>query len=270
MRIGSSSPLPSFLHHLVKKKRDIRFSTFGRADAEYDFSSLKDNLVAIFFGIESANRHLLENVLKKTTNAEKFLENARKNIQEAKKNNIATVVSMIVPAPFETEETIRQNHNFLLETMPDFVLALPAGPLPGTPLYLDAKRRGEASGVVLGKDFDTDLMLMDLDLLKPSEKWAPPFGLVVDGKIIEDPFSVTGKFLASLRQNGMMQISDDLLLMAHCYYGGLSDPQDKRRSQCIEFSTEMQNHLAAGDAEALKAIIQKINQNVSGRCECGP
>jgi len=270
MRVGSSSPSPSFLHQLARTKRDIRFTAFGRADSQYDFGLLNSGLVAMFFGIESADEHLLENVLRKTRDPKRYLENARRNILEAKKNNIATVVSMIVPAPFETEETMKQSHDFLIETMPDFVLALPAGPVPGTPLYLDAKQRGAASGVLLPDGFDTELMLMDLDLLRPSEDWHSPFGLVFDGEVVGNPFSITGRFLASVREKGMMQFSDDIVLMAHGYYGSLDKSQDERRKQCSEFSSEIFSHLARGNADALRTMIQKINQNVSGGARVGP
>jgi radical SAM superfamily enzyme YgiQ (UPF0313 family) len=99
----------------------------------------------ISFGIESGNKDMLKKIDKGLD-----LEEARRVIQLAKKTGITTHASYIIGYAGETQKTVRDTINFANRLNTHVAAFFVASPLPGTPLYEEARR---------------------MKLLRPDAKW---------------------------------------------------------------------------------------------------
>ena len=228
--------------------------------SSYNYDKVSQHALSLFFGIESANKKILEEVLKKTNNAERHLHNAHEIIQEFKKRGVSTIGSMMVPCPFDTDKSVQESLDYILKVNPDFTPVLTLGPNPGTPIMTEAIQIGSRSGILLG-DYFEKYPFMDLDLLRPSNEWpVPPFKTNYNGEFI-NPFNITVKFGAQLIKNDIHLLSDEIVLMAYLHNNGLSKDQTERRKQCLSFAAECNKYLKQGDASSLQKVVDNINRN---------
>src|SRR3989338_2670367 len=91
----------------------------------------------MFFGIESGNQEMLDNIKKKTT-----LEMIRKGVAMVKKTGIEVRGSFILGLPGETPEQGRKTIDFAIELDPDYAQFSIATPFPGTELWNTADKWG--------------------------------------------------------------------------------------------------------------------------------
>ena len=259
-RLAESATSPKALADLLQSCDFLQTAMFARSDSSYDFGALEGNVIAMFFGLESVNRHILEDLYRKTPNAQTYLRVAAENIAGAKAAGISTITSMIVPAPMETDDTMDESYRWLVQNNPDFVPALALGPIFGTEMY-KAAHNGRGDVIILEKDFDYKTMMLELDLLRPPAEWDVPWQLVVNGEA-QNPFAVTQQYVGRLMQHGMMPFSDELVLMAAAYNSGLSQDQDQRRKECLDFSTQFKQLYAHNDIQGMRDMVERINLNV--------
>ncbi|MFH1682511.1 MAG: hypothetical protein ABIA37_01820, partial [Candidatus Woesearchaeota archaeon] len=105
-------------------------------------------------------------------------------------------------------------------------------------------------------------MLYELDLLNPSSWRNPPFQLKVDREFIENPFTIRNKLFSDpLAKQGIMMASDEIVLMAYLYHGGLDQEQDRRRVQVNQFQSKLRIDISCGDYQDLEQIVDKMNQS---------
>jgi hypothetical protein len=182
-------------------------------------------------------------------------------VREFKKNGVATIVAMMVPCPGETQATMERSLEYLVEMQPDFVVTLPMGPIPGTSITRRAKKDSGIAGVHLEEDFDQRWMLYELDLLQMPEEWPePPFKTRVNGEFA-NPFLATMKFTGELVKNGMLPLSDEIVLMSYLYHNGLSLDQNERRMQCNEFMASSRKDIATGNVAGIREKLRTMNRN---------
>jgi radical SAM superfamily enzyme YgiQ (UPF0313 family) len=264
-RLGGPDPCPALVNALAGALPEgFAFSAFGRADGlGYEYERLAGRMAGgVFIGLESADPTILRGMLK-TLDPSAYLANAERMITELKARGIGTVAACIVPGPNETDESMQRTFDFLARTEPDFAPVLPIAPMPGTPLARSAGREG--SGVRVDDGFVSKLIRYELDLLRPSSEWPkPPWQVMVNGEWCEDPFSVTAKFGARLRGIGLEPLSDEIVLMAHLFHGGLSAEQRVRRRQCVDFNRECRDALASGDGAFLRRAVRQMNATACG------
>lgn len=262
-RLADPNPSPEqlkrFFHGLPK---NVRVSSFAYSDQNYDFSEAGRNLVGLFIGVESMDTETLLG-LHKTTDPDEYVNQCREMITEAKKQGIATVYANIVPVADDTRERIIADREQVASLEPDFITALPLCPIPGTVLYRQAAREGDASGVHLSANYEHDLMMYELDLLQPSSEWdPPPWQLRVDGSFAENPFAITEQsFVTPLAEHGIGFASDEIVLMANLYENELSTDQGERRRQVAGFQNIMRTALTESDYQTIGTIIETINRN---------
>ncbi len=260
-RLSGPSPMPDYISELIKQIPGRKISAFTYSFPGYDYGEIAKGLMGAFIGLESTDKHILENVLKKTSDTEQYLKNAREMVREFKKNGVATIVAMMVPCPGETQATMERSLEYLVEMQPDFVVTLPMGPIPGTSIARRAKRDSGIAGVQLGEDFDQRWMLYELDLLQMPEEWpAPPFKTDVNGEFV-NPFLTTMRFTEQLVKNGMLPLSDEIVLMSYLYHNGLSLDQNERRVQCNEFMASSRSDIAQGNVVGIKDKLRTMNRN---------
>lgn len=91
----------------------------------------------IFFGIESGNQELLDNIKKRTT-----LDMIRKGVKMVKNAGIEVRGSFILGLPGETPEMGQKTIDFAIELDPDYAQFSIATPFPGTELWDTADQWG--------------------------------------------------------------------------------------------------------------------------------
>ena len=261
-RLSGPSPMPEYVSELVKQIPGKKISAFAYSFPGYDFVELSKGFMGAFIGLESTDRHILENVLKKTDNTEQYLKNASEMVREFKKHGVATIVAMMVPCPGETKSTMERSIEYLVDMQPDFVVTLPMGPIPGTSIARKADKDPERTGVLLEEGFAKKMMLYELDLLQRPEEWpAPPWKTMnANGKFM-NPFLETTKFTGELVKNGMLPLSDEIVLMSYLYHNGLSLDQNERRTQCNEFMASIRNDIETGNVAGIGAKLRTMNRN---------
>jgi radical SAM superfamily enzyme YgiQ (UPF0313 family) len=263
-RLSGPSPMPEYISELIKQIPDKKISAFTYSFPGYDYAEIAKGLMGAFIGIEATDKHILENVLRKTDNTEGYLKNAGEMVRELKKHGTATIVSMMVPCPGETQSTMERSIEYLLDIQPDFVVALPLGPIPGTPITRLAKKDSKSAGVLLQDNYEMKCMLYELDLLQRPEEWPePPYKTNVNGKFV-NPFLATMKFSGELIKNGIYPLSDEIVLMSYLYHNGLSANQDERRMQCNEFMASSRKDIASGNAAGIGEKLKVMNRNQLG------
>ena len=101
-------------------------------------------LYAVKYGIESANRKVLE-LCKKDLN----LDKAQKMIAYTKKSGIKVHLTFCLGLPGETKQSVQDSINFIAATKPDSLQFSLATPFPGTDYF----RYLEKSGSKLSKNW---------------------------------------------------------------------------------------------------------------------
>ncbi|MFA5393189.1 MAG: radical SAM protein [Candidatus Ratteibacteria bacterium] len=247
-RYGGSNTPPKLLEEvargIIQNNLKINYTVLTDLRQEgIDFSLLKDSgCFAIFFGVESTDPEILT----KAINKKAFPERMEKILKAAKGAGIFVVVSLIVPAPGETEETKKKTLEFLLRTKPDSVLIQFPGIMPGTEWF---KNPGEYGLSIKNKKaYPGKVMNYKMRLFFPPRFWDPlPYR--VDGKKFRCFIRETELFLKKVEAAGLITgIADDVALMSK--YAYLSPK---------EFRDLSRGYFFAGDAFKLQELIVKIN-----------
>ncbi len=132
--------LNQFLNNLIKEKLNISWWCYARVDTinkEILKKMKKAGCWNIFYGVESGNQKLLNNINKGITL--KQCEDAVKWTKEAK---IETRCSFVFCLPGETPDIAEETIKFALKLDPDYAQFSFATPYPGTDLYKKAKHFG--------------------------------------------------------------------------------------------------------------------------------
>ncbi len=250
---GSSTPgrlMADVAEEILARGLEVSFTCFGH------FASVRPDhfdrmaqagLHAIFFGIESGCEHVLERAVRKGIDLDRVADTVR----QAQEAGIFVVASMIVPLPFDTEETIAESLEFVKRVRPDSAPVQFPGLIPGTPWWLEPAR--------FGFDFDLDeLTQVGLDykikLLFPPSMWeALPYR--VNGMDFEEFTALTMEFAANVEAAGILTgVPDDNALLAHCAGMAAREFRDLTRLWC-----------AIGDAEAMGDVVARVNRAIIRR-----
>lgn len=125
---------------IIKYKLDIVWSCYARVNT-VDREMLKKMKSAgcwnIFYGLESGNQELLDNIKKGIT-----LEQIRNAILWTKEAGIETRGSFMLGLPGETPELARKTIDFAISLDLDYVQFCITTPYPGTELYCNADKYG--------------------------------------------------------------------------------------------------------------------------------
>lgn len=250
---GSATPgrlMAEVADEIIARGLDVDFTCFGHfASARSDhFEQMsRAGLHAIFFGIESGSQAVLERAVRKGIN----LDQVHETVVAAQNAGIFVVASMIVPLPFDTEETLQESLEFLREIRPDSVPVQFPGLLPGTPWWNAPEQYGfefDARALTeVGLDYK-------IKLLFPPSMWEPlPY--TVGGMDFAEFTELTMWFAAELEASGILtSVPDDNALIAHCLGVGARKFRDLSRLWCT-----------IGDAEAMGEMVASANRYILRR-----
>jgi len=128
------------MDRIILEKINIKMAVQGRVDSA-DFNLFqkmrKAGVIAIFFGIESANQDVLDFYNKKTT-----VEQGIEAIKTANQAGLITVGFFIIGAPFETDKHIKQNLEYFNNVPLDLISCYDLTYVVGTQLWKNAVKKG--------------------------------------------------------------------------------------------------------------------------------
>jgi hypothetical protein len=254
-RLSDPMPDPVRLRHLSDGLGEgEHLAAFTYPEPGLVPGALGGRVMAIFLGLErTAPSQLVE--LRKCRSPATHGDEAYRVVTEARAAGIATVVGNVVPVAFDTAAAIEQHLARVMAMNPDFVTVTPLAPLPRSQLHRRAQRLGPSSGVTLTANFVRDMGTWELDLLSAPDSWPePPWCLEVDGASVNPMPVAAERFVEPLAKQGILAVSDEIVLMASLLYPRLAVEQQERRRQVLTFQGVLRDALIRGD----KAILGRI------------
>ncbi len=230
---------------------DIKYTMFARIkDSDEDLFKIlkKSGCRAIFFGVESGSQKILDKSLGKKIKVEKI----KKVIRACKKAGIFTIISFIFPAPFDTEETMKESLDLVFDVKPDSISAVPGGVLRGTEWDKNYNKYGFR--FPKGKrEYFNKTMTIKYKLFFPGSLWdTPPYSF--NNEDILDLIKKTEQFKSFLEENSFLtSFPDELVIVAE--YSGYKSKVKDFKIKCREL------HLSGDFIEIFK-IIQKVNNMI--------
>lgn len=250
---GSSTPgrfMMDVAKMVIDEGLDVRYTSFGHINEfDIDFSLLKSSgCESIFFGLESAD----EKILKEGMNKNIDLDKAKKILQSCKNSGIFTVVSLIYPAPFETEETRKKTLDFIKEVCPDSVLVQFAGIYPGTVWFKFPERFNFT--IEDKESYPLKTMTYQIKNLFPPTYWKPlPYK--INGMPFKNYARETALFQRELQEEDIeTSISDEAYLIYK--YSGFSTLRD--------FLNTNRYYFYSGNRKKLEEEIASVNSRIKG------
>lgn len=244
---GSSTP-PSLrraiAEEIIQRRLKIRYTTFINTNTTHkdDLQCMKESgCFGVFFGIESGN----EGILRKSIGAKNTREGIRYAVRSAKEVGLFTVGSLIIPAPFDTPETIKDTLDFVISLGLDAAPVLPPG-LTGTETQW--AKESETFGIQKDPDWVDQMMFWDVNLLTPVMLWEKlPYR--VNGLDFFNFIKITGQAASTLLRHGIPQTSDEMALMA-----------DLNRQTPHDFLQAIHWDLTNADEGGIREKVISINQ----------
>ena len=244
---GSNTPAKLMMEvakELVNQNIKIKYTSFAHVkEFETDFHLLKrSGCEALFFGVESANEEILRKGMNKNINKEE-MERVLKSSKEA---GIFTVISLIYPAPFETEKTRKETIEFVKKTKPDSVLVQFPGIYPGTMWFNSPER----FNFTLDKEkYPEQVMTYTIKSLFPPRFW-DPLPYKINGLSFKEFATETENFQKDIQKEGIeTNISDE----AYLFY------KFSPFSSLDEFLDKNRYYFYSGNYEKLVEEVNYIN-----------
>lgn len=248
-RLGGSSTPGELMHQIAEEilRRGLRvqYNSFGhfRSSNSRHFETLaRSGLYSLFFGLESGSQQILDRAVHKGIR----LEAAAETIKAAQAAGIFAAASMIVPLPFDTEETLAESLEFVKRVRPDAVPLQFPGVFPGTRWIEEPEKYGIEIDDV--EQYLLDNLDYRVKLLFPPQFWDPlPYR--INGMDFARLTAVTMRFAGQLEAAGLLtNLSHTLAAIAR------SADMEPRRLRDMS-----QLWCVTGDAESMGGMVARAN-----------
>jgi hypothetical protein len=250
-RFAGSNP-PALLRkaiatEIIDRKIDVTFCGFAHVRGSYqdDYELLrKAGCRALAFGVESGSQRILDEGINKRVNVSEI----REALSRCKSAGLSTIVSIIVPAPFETEQTKDETFRLLSEVRPDSTYVSFPALAPGTAWEKErSKFRFEI------EDLDAmyrEGMTYSMNTFSPAALWRPLHDYSLNGKSFSEIGRETTAFVMRLKDEGLTtQLFDQMFLMAD--YAGMTPSR---------FASVSSRCMIEGDIEGLSDLVSRLNE----------
>ncbi len=211
-RLAGSNPPPEhrrgLAEELVKRGSPFEYVSFGHTRAkEEPFELLrKSGCISLFFGVESCSQEVLDRGLNKKTTVEKISN----SLTGAKAAGIMTSASLIVPCPFDTQETLQETVDVMASLKPDGVSIYLPIVVPGTTWFMEPER----FGIELTPGYEDVFMRYQVRFLMPPPLW-DPLPYTIGGRDYGAMVDAASWVSSQLDRRGVVTgTNDSLLLMA--------------------------------------------------------
>ena len=252
---GSNPPVGlrrSIASEIVRRNMDVSFSAFAhvRGSDIHDFQLLrKAGCKALAFGVESGSQKILDESMNKHVK----VEDIRRALRQCKDAGIALAISVIIPAPHESEATKDETFELLSDLRPDSTYVS----FPIMTLGAAWDREKERFGFELSDpdNFYYKAMTHHFNVFGPAALWRPLDGYSLNGKTFQQLFSETAQFVERLGSIGLCtQFFDQVFLMAEL--AGMPT---------ADFARLSGKYISEGDTEEMRMLTRKVNLRVAER-----
>jgi radical SAM superfamily enzyme YgiQ (UPF0313 family) len=252
-RFAGSSPPPQLKKEIaaeiLRRGLQFRYTSFAhtRSYTSEDFELIhRSGCFATFFGIESGSQRILD----RSMNKKITVQQVRNAVKKCRTSGMKIVGSVIMPAPFETEETKAETAALLDELQLDAIDVCFPTPVLGTRWGDECENY--AFAIPDKEKFWMDTMTYRIKTFYPQALWKPHPLYYLNGKPFSDVAMETTDFVHRCERNGSLtQVTDEVLLMAA--YAGF----DAR-----EFRDRSNRCLAMGDYNTMEEIVARINNGI--------
>lgn len=246
----SGSNTPSKLQfeiaaEIIKRDIDVKYSSFGhmKEHKHADYELMKQaGCFALLFGLESGSYNIQKNVMNKVIK----LDRAKEALSGCKDAGIKTAVSLIYPAPLETEKTRQETLEFIDEIKPNSVITSFPGIVLGTRWHREAERF--KIGIDSQEKFIKDVMRYKARYSSHPSLW-DPIPYTINGKNFKQIVAESGNFVNEFKKKGFLtQVTDEMLLLS--YLSGMGDK---------EFAREVSLMLVENNVDKMQELVARIN-----------
>ncbi len=256
-RFSGSNPPWRFLNaiakEILKRKLDIRYSSYASMNNIKlgDMATLASSgLRALFFGIESGDPAFLKQVHHKNNRDPEFIHAVT---EEAMRAGIFVCVSIIVPSPFETEQTKKSTLDLLKGIFAHgrhgSVLVLPAFLAPGSEWWNRMSEFGFAFAEGMDRESYVNYMLdLDSEFLLP-RYLMKDYGYTLNGKNLPQLLEESQEFIDELNRLGIPTNVDDASFMI----------ADMGNMDFSAYKATILNGLLHGGEAPLRDLISRLN-----------
>ncbi|HPD18033.1 MAG TPA: radical SAM protein [Candidatus Goldiibacteriota bacterium] len=252
-RFAGSNPPPhlkrDIAQEIIKRGLKIKYGAFGHARGMTfdDYKLLKESgCISLFFGVESGSQYILDKAMNKGNKVNQIKE----SLIMCREAGIKAIASIIMPSPFDTEETMEETYKLLVETRPSSVIVNIPGALPNTKWF-------EARDYYGFKIDDVDSfmsrgMSYSIKNFYPPELWRDFVDYKLGDLTINQIVNIAAKFTRRLHNAGIStRVTDDLSVLVEA----LKMDQD-------ELINETWAYLSGGNQKGIEDIISKINSSI--------
>jgi radical SAM superfamily enzyme YgiQ (UPF0313 family) len=252
-RFAGSNPPPSLMkeiaQEIIKRKLDIAYSAFsyskGMSKECYELLK-KSGCCGLTFGVESGSQEIIDRSINKKARTDKIKE----SIHFCKECGMHAIVSIILPAPFETEKTKQETLDFLLDTRPDSTIVCFPGLVRGTEWEKNCKKYGFY--IENYKELFETAMTFRVNHMCPPVLWRPLNGFGLNGKSFKEMCNETFDFTKKLRKAGLVtQLIDQIFLISHAM-----------KTDSNEFAKKAYKYVSTGDYVNLGEMVKNINSSI--------
>lgn len=234
---------------IVRRGLGVSFCGFAhvRGAKLNDFPLLKKaGCRALAFGVESGSQRILDGSMNKRVK----VEDIRSSLAACKEAGIATIVSVIVPAPHETEETKEETFGLLCETRPDAAIVSFPALMPGTTWEQEKDRFGFE--VRDPEMLFRKAMTHRVSHFAPAALWRPLKDYRLNGKTFHEIGRETAEFVQRVKKAGIAtQLFDQIFLMS-----------EFAEMPAVDFGELVSHYMANGQVDEMRVLLAKINRNV--------
>ncbi len=259
-RFAGSNPPPELKRdiakEIIKRGLKVKYGAFGhvRGLTAEDCALLKQSgCVSLFFGVESGSQYILDKAMNKGVKAGAI----KRALNMCGDAGIKAVASVIVPAPFDTKETIDETFELLTETRPSSVIVNMPGALPHTEWLFNHGKYGfsfENTDEYVKKG-----MVYTIKNYYPQELWRSMPTFKLHDREFDEIIKITAGFSNRLNKAGIAtRVTDDVSILVEAL-----------NMEAGPFLEKTWSYLSNGRKEDIEKLIKEINNKIKEGVKLG-
>ncbi len=253
-RYAGSNPPPGLRRQIateiLRRGLKVTYSGFAHVRGAYkeDFGLLRrSGCIALSYGVESGSQKILDEAINKRIKVAEI----REALSACKRAGIATIVSLIIPAPFETGQTENETFVLMQQITPDSTVVH----FPAMVMGTEWERHREKFGFEIKEPNRLYVRMMKhrINPFAPAALWRPLVDYKLDGKDFREVAMETSAFIGRLRRAGLTtQLLDTEFLLSHLagmtarLFGQLT------HRQCL-----------SGDVGGIRRLVARMNREMA-------